>query len=221
MDPQRLGAFIAKRRKELDLTQAELSQKLHVTDKAVSRWERGVGLPDINLLEPLAQALDISLVELVQAQRMQRQVISLQEADQIVADTVRLSEKHTERRIVGIGVLGLFSIICLLLLGMLIRSGSIVAYSVGSITAGLVAWGAPIWQMTLAKKANAAIPGLISLSAALTSVAIQFFQLANDVETRDFAAIEDTIHALCLVVVTFSMITLILNLWMIWCNRRR
>ena len=42
------------------MTQAELAQQLHVTDKAVSRWERGIGLPDINTLEPLADVLGVT-----------------------------------------------------------------------------------------------------------------------------------------------------------------
>lgn len=54
MDAKTFGAFLARMRKSQGLTQAELAQQLHVTDKAVSRWERGVGLPDINTLEPLA-----------------------------------------------------------------------------------------------------------------------------------------------------------------------
>lgn len=46
------------------MTQAELAGKIHVTDKAISRWERGLGFPDIQTLEPLAQALGISVLEL-------------------------------------------------------------------------------------------------------------------------------------------------------------
>lgn len=53
MDNQKLGIFITELRKEKGLTQAQLAQKLNVTDKAVSKWERGVGFPDIKLLEPL------------------------------------------------------------------------------------------------------------------------------------------------------------------------
>lgn len=52
MDNQKLGIFITELRKEKGLTQAQLAQKLNVTDKAVSKWERGVGFPDIKLLEP-------------------------------------------------------------------------------------------------------------------------------------------------------------------------
>ena len=47
------------------MTQAELAQQLHVTDKAVSRWERGIGLPDINMLEPLADVLGLTLADLM------------------------------------------------------------------------------------------------------------------------------------------------------------
>ena len=53
MDAKTFGAFLARVRREQGLTQAELAEQLHVTDKAVSRWERGIGLPDINTLEPL------------------------------------------------------------------------------------------------------------------------------------------------------------------------
>lgn len=59
MDAKVLGSFIAAHRKENHMTQAELAKKIHVTDKAVSRWERGLGFPDINTIEPLADALGI------------------------------------------------------------------------------------------------------------------------------------------------------------------
>ena len=65
MDAKNFGAFLAQVRRAQGLTQAELAEQLHVTDKAVSRWERGIGLPDINTLEPLADALDLSLADLM------------------------------------------------------------------------------------------------------------------------------------------------------------
>ena len=60
MDAAKLGQFIAQRRKEMGMTQLVLAEKLNVTDKAVSRWERGVGLPDIGSLEDLAVALNVA-----------------------------------------------------------------------------------------------------------------------------------------------------------------
>lgn len=69
MEAKELGDFIAKIRKENQLTQAELAKRLNVTDKAVSRWERGLGYPDINTLEPLADALGVSLTELMKCSK--------------------------------------------------------------------------------------------------------------------------------------------------------
>ena len=70
VDVERLGKFIQSRRRELGMTQGELGAKLKVTDKAISRWERGVGFPDINLLEPLAEALQVSIEELMRCEQI-------------------------------------------------------------------------------------------------------------------------------------------------------
>ena len=67
MDAKTFGAFLANTRRERGMTQAELADIIHVTDKAVSRWERGIGFPDINTLEPLADALGVSLSQLMNA----------------------------------------------------------------------------------------------------------------------------------------------------------
>lgn len=66
MDNIQFGQFVAHLRKEKNITQKELADRLHVTDKAVSKWETGKGFPDLKLLEPLAQELGVSLVELLQ-----------------------------------------------------------------------------------------------------------------------------------------------------------
>ena len=59
LDKQQLGAFIAENRKRQGLTQQQLAQILHITDKAVSKWERGLSYPDVTLLQPLAAALGL------------------------------------------------------------------------------------------------------------------------------------------------------------------
>ena len=64
MDQAKIGAFIAQRRKQLGLTQTQLAERLAVTDKAVSKWETGRGLPDASLFQPLSEALGVSLGEL-------------------------------------------------------------------------------------------------------------------------------------------------------------
>lgn len=65
MDASKTGKFIAERRKAINLTQNELADRLHITGKAVSKWERGLSFPDISLLIPLSEILNISLYDLL------------------------------------------------------------------------------------------------------------------------------------------------------------
>lgn len=65
MDKKEIGNKISARRKEQGMTQKDLAEKLHVTDKSVSKWETGTHYPDIAIMEDLAAALGISVVELL------------------------------------------------------------------------------------------------------------------------------------------------------------
>ena len=65
MDAKKTGNFIAEKRKELNMSQKELAQHLHITDKAISKWERGLSFPDITILIPLSEVLNVSLYELL------------------------------------------------------------------------------------------------------------------------------------------------------------
>lgn len=98
MDNIRFGAFVAQLRKEQGLTQKELADRLNVTDKAVSKWETGKGFPDVKLLEPLAQALGVSLVELMQGKRQEADTLTVAEAGTVVSQALGQSEKITARR---------------------------------------------------------------------------------------------------------------------------
>lgn len=64
MNPYITGSMIKKLREKKKYTQKELSDKLNVSEKTISKWETGRGLPDITLLEPLSKILEISLIEL-------------------------------------------------------------------------------------------------------------------------------------------------------------
>jgi len=69
MDARKTGSLIGERRKEQGLTQKQLAEMLNLSDRTVSKWERGAGFPDIALLEPLADALNLSVVDLLQGER--------------------------------------------------------------------------------------------------------------------------------------------------------
>lgn len=95
MDNEQFGGVIAQLRKEQGLTQKELADKLNVTDKAVSKWETAKGFPDVKLLEPLAQALGVSLVELMQGRRREAETLTVAEADAAVSQAMGQWEKAT------------------------------------------------------------------------------------------------------------------------------
>ena len=100
MDSNKMGAFIAQVRKERGLTQLELAQKINVTDKAVSKWERGVGFPDIKIIEALAEALGVSVSELMNGERMENAVRD-SESDNISNDDILTENKKYAGKIVN------------------------------------------------------------------------------------------------------------------------
>lgn len=72
MDNSKIGNFIAKLRKEKNITQKELGDKLFVSDRAISKWERGICMPDISLLIPLSKELDINVNDLLSGELVEK-----------------------------------------------------------------------------------------------------------------------------------------------------
>lgn len=70
MDSFKVGKFIAECRKSKNMTQAELAKKLNITDRAVSKWETGKGMPDSSLMLALCDALGISVNELLSGEKI-------------------------------------------------------------------------------------------------------------------------------------------------------
>ena len=72
MNQEKIGKFILECRKEKKLTQAELAEKLGVTDKSISNWENGRNMPDLSLFKPLCELLDISINDLISGERVSK-----------------------------------------------------------------------------------------------------------------------------------------------------
>ena len=99
MEKETLGAFVCELRKEKQMTQKEMAEKLGITDKAISKWERGLSYPDISMLEPIAELLDVSVMELLQGQRIQKETtLTVQEAQKMVDDSLILSDSEIHRK---------------------------------------------------------------------------------------------------------------------------
>lgn len=95
MNTEKIGRFIAKKRKEKNLTQKELALKLNITDRAVSKWERGMGCPDISLLEELSKILDISIIELLNGE----EVAEINEKN--IIDSMKFSKENYKNKIIN------------------------------------------------------------------------------------------------------------------------
>ena len=95
MDVKKIGALIAQLRKEKGLTQRELGARLGVSDRAVSKWERGLNLPDTALFEPLARELGVTIPELL---RGEREAATAADPAQAVRATLSLAE-YRERQV--------------------------------------------------------------------------------------------------------------------------
>lgn len=93
MDAMKTGALIAQARKEKGLTQRELAEKVYVSVQAVSKWELGKNFPDLPLMEPLAEALDLTVTELLAGERGE------QPGEEAVRDSLRFGENQLRPKI--------------------------------------------------------------------------------------------------------------------------
>ena len=97
MNTEKTGEFIAELRKKKRLTQSQLAAAIHVSDKAISRWETGRGLPDIDNLEALSDYLDVSIAELIRGEKISEPV-SREELQSITSDELSLTKVFLEKR---------------------------------------------------------------------------------------------------------------------------
>ena len=97
MNNDKTGALIAQIRKENGLTQKQLADKIGVSNATISKWETAKGFPDISLLEPLADALNISVSEILAGEKLE----STEKSDDLLSDLVDISliERNRKTRI--------------------------------------------------------------------------------------------------------------------------
>lgn len=98
IDREAFGAFLVQLRKEKGLTQKELARQLYVSDKAVSKWERGLSLPDISLLTPLAEILGVTVTELLRGERLEEQTLPVEQVEELVTGSLELSGAQRKQK---------------------------------------------------------------------------------------------------------------------------
>ena len=93
------GQFLNQLRREKGWTQKDLAERLYVSDKAVSKWERGLSLPDVSLLLPLAEKLGVSVTELLEGRRMpQERQFTQKEVDALIQKALTFQTEPPERQ---------------------------------------------------------------------------------------------------------------------------
>ena len=105
MDAKKTGELISSQRKKLGYTQSELGELIHVSDKAISRWETGRGFPDITLIEALCSVLKISSYELFKGECDEKKDV---ETEEVFSQGIRHLKNDMERKRVLSFVLGIF-----------------------------------------------------------------------------------------------------------------
>lgn len=115
MNQEKIGNFIAQRRKEKNMTQAQLASYLSITDRAVSKWERGKGLPDATYMLDLCKLLDISVNELLTGELIEKNDYHQKAEDNLLmmaGQEVKQTKKmFFYENVIGIGSTSIFLIL--------------------------------------------------------------------------------------------------------------
>lgn len=104
MNQERIGKFICIMRKNKNLTQSDLAEKLGITKNAVSKWERGLGLIDMSLLKPLSEILDVSINEILAGEEIDNKDIEKKSEENIINLTELIDLKTMKYGIIGMAL---------------------------------------------------------------------------------------------------------------------
>jgi len=181
MNSEKMGQFISELRKSHQMTQKELAEKLDVSDKAVSKWERGLSYPDIALLSPLSNILGITVTELLNGERTDTETINVEtsvvNALEYVGNTTKSKVKLTQSILAAI-----FSIS--ILLGIFVVSIVDVAIS-GTFTWSLIPISASVFAWLVGFPAlKFGVKGIIASLIAFSLFIVPFLYVLDHVINR-------------------------------------
>lgn len=184
MNENKIGQFIAECRKEKNMTQRELAGQLHITDKAVSKWERGLSCPDISLLAPLSEILGVTTGELLNGEK---NTAGSGDLNSGVDRAISYAEASANKKRISLRHLFSISFTCILLIGMIVCiicdlaiSGSLTwsRYVISSI---LFAW--LIFMPVI--KCGCHSSGITGLLAAVSIFTIPFLYVISKIVSAD------------------------------------
>ncbi len=110
MDLIKIGKFIAECRKKKNLTQEQLAEKLYITDRAVSKWERGLSLPDADKMLELCSILEINVNELLNGEKIEMKDYD-KKADELIIELAKQEELKNKKMIIDMYVLAITTVV--------------------------------------------------------------------------------------------------------------
>ena len=113
MDQIKIGKFIAECRRENNLTQSQLAEKLFITDKAVSKWERGVAMPDTSIMLKLCELLGITVNELLMGEKIDMEYNKQLSDEQLLLEMAKEIERKNKTIWLSMWVIMIISLISL------------------------------------------------------------------------------------------------------------
>lgn len=154
MNQEKIGKFIQELRKEKNLTQQELGEKLGVTEKSISNWENGRNMPDLSLFKPLCEELNISINELMSGEKINERDYKNKLEENII-NTINYSNKEINKKNNAIGiVLIVFGVVMSITAMSIFESASSLGgfYSVLGVIISLIGIGKITRKITYEKR---------------------------------------------------------------------
>ena len=138
MDQKKIGRFLKELRKEKDITQEQLAEKIKVSCRTVSRWETGSNMPDISLLAELADFYDVSIPEIIDGERKSEQMN--EELKETVIKVTDYTETNNARLLKRVRIIGITGVITILIAMVMDAGGLAVSPFWESVKRDLYAW---------------------------------------------------------------------------------
>ena len=138
MDQKKIGRFLKELRKEKDITQEQLAEKIKVSGRTVSRWETGSNMPDISLLAELADFYDVSISEIIDGERKSEQMN--EKLKETVIKVTDYTETNNARLLKRVRIIGITGVITILIAMVMDAGGLAVSPFWESVKRDLYAW---------------------------------------------------------------------------------
>ena len=138
MDQKKIGRFLKELRKEKDITQEQLAEKIKVSGRTVSRWETGSNMPDISLLAELADFYDVSIPEIIDGERKSEQMN--EKLKETVIKVTDYTETNNARLLKRVRIIGITGVITILIAMVMDTGGLAVSPFWESVKRDLYAW---------------------------------------------------------------------------------